>query len=107
MSDKVILRDHRATVKVLLPSTGITVEVYSSLLISEMDALDVEGLAKGSVGQAKFMFVKLIKSWNAYDSEESPEPLPINAETVGLIHAEDVPVLTEAIEKLNKEQKKS
>lgn len=107
MSDKVILRDHRQTTKVLLPSTGITVEIYPSLLMSDLDDLNLNELSAGSIVQTKRMFVKLIKSWNAYAKEEDTEPMPITEETVGLIHSDDIPVMTTAIEKFQKEQKKN
>lgn len=105
--DKVIFNAERPTTRVKLPSTGITIEIYSSLLIVDADILNAKDIVDGSIEQTKKIFTKLIKSWNWYKAAEDAEALPITEENVGLIHAEDIPVITEAIEAFRKEQKKS
>ena len=105
--DKVVFNKERPTTKIKLPSTGITIEIYSSLLMIDADMLNVKEIESGSIQQTKKIFTKLIKSWNWFASEEATEPMPITEENVGLIHAEDIPVITDGIEAFRRDQKKS
>lgn len=107
MEDRIIINKDRPTTKIKLPTTGITVEVYGSLLLSDSDSLRVSELLKGDAGQLSTIFSKLIKSWNWYDDEKSEHPVPITAESVGWIDSQDIPVLIKGIQDFQKEQKKS
>lgn len=107
MSDRIIRSTDRPTTKIHLPATGIDVECYGSLMIRDAESMKVDDLLKGHIHRAKALFVSMIKSWNWYENNEATEPIPINEETIGWIHAEDIPVIMEGIENFQKEQKKN
>lgn len=107
MSKVVLSKDSRSTRKVALPSSGVEVEVYPSLLIAELDDTDVSEAEKGNMDAIASMLVKIIVSWNAYASEEEAEPLPITKENVKLLHTVDLQFLTDEIKAFRNSEKKS
>ena len=110
MSEKkvIVSQDARQTKKIELPGSGITVVIYPSLLLSEVGSVNVEKLEKGNFDTIISMITKMIKSWNAYDTAESEEPLEINEENVGkALHAKDMESLTEHILEFQTAEKKS
>jgi hypothetical protein len=105
--EKVVLQRDRPTKEVKLPSTGITIEIYASLLMSDAEALNTKELLSGSMSQTKILITKLIKKWNWYETADALEPLPVTPENVGMISADDIPIITTAIEEFQREQKKN
>lgn len=105
--EKVVFTRERPSASVFLPKTGITVEVYSSLLLVDTESFSIGDITKGNMAETKKMFVRLIKSWNWYDKADDAEPMPINEETIGYIEADDLVVLMKGIEDFKLSQKKS
>jgi hypothetical protein len=99
----VVLRDVRATKEVELPSfKGSKVVVYSSLLVGDLDGVDLT--SKADVMGMKSL-PKLIKEWNFVD--ESQNPLAITEENIKKLPAIDVAFLVDEIVKLTSSEKKS
>lgn len=108
MSEKVVIQgDARETKSIKLPSSGVTVEVYPSLLLSELEGVDIEKAQAGNVQHIIKMLTPMIKSWNAY-APDTKEPLPVNEENVGqVLHAGDIEKLTESVLAFQKSEKKN
>lgn len=101
---KVIAKDFRAKKEFKLPSCGVTVTAYSSLLISELNNVaDIKESSKLNTA----ILLKMIAAWDLYASEADEKPVAITEENFGTLPASDVMWLAAEIEKFSNEQKKS
>lgn len=100
---KVVL-PKRESKTITLPETGITLEIYPSLLVGELSGIDLKG---ESVDNSIRIALRLIKSWNNFASEEAEEPLEINLENIGMLPVEDINFLMEQIKEFAETQKKT
>ena len=101
---KIILKDFRASKTVTLPSSGITLEFYSSILVSDLVNLK---RTEQSFSNNVEVVLRAIKSWNLYLNESDDKPAEINIENLNKIPAPDFSFLIEEMEKFSNEQKKS
>lgn len=100
--------DARETRDILLPSSGVTVTVYPSLRLGELGDIDVAKAEAGDIGHVIKMITRMVKKWNAYESEDAEKPLEVTIENVSnVLEAGDVPSLTEAILDFQKSEKKT
>ncbi len=95
MSEKVIINpDNRETKELKLPGSGVTVILYPSLLLNELEGIDSKEVKNGDIGTVSLMFSKMIKSWNAY-APDTETPMEITPKIVGeVLQTKDVEVLT-------------
>ena len=102
--NKIIAKDFRQTKAITLPMSGVTIEVYQSLLVS-----DLSGITKVEDEMQKNLDVicKCIKSWNLYTDEKQEQPDPITPENMNKLPAPDYQYLVKEMEVFSTEQKKN
>lgn len=104
MAEKIIKKDFRKSKEITLPASGLTIEIYNSILVGEIgDIQKTEDSFENSVN----ILVKCIKSWNLYGAETDTEPLPINRENLNSIPVADVEYLLTEMNAFIAEQKKT
>jgi len=97
-----ILKDSRKTTTLKLKSyEGAEVEMYTSLLVGEIENFDSNA---SPMSQALFMLPILIKSWNFTDENE--QELPVNAENIKKLDVSALEEMTAVIEQNKFEAKK-
>jgi len=97
------LTDTRKTTTVKLSSyEGAEIEMYSSLLVGELEGFDEKS---SNMQQIFYILPKLIKEWNFTDDAE--KPLAITVENIKKLSADALEELTEVIEKNKYEGKKA
>lgn len=102
--EKVIAKDFREVKTMTLPTSGITVSFYSSLLVGGLPAKTPD---ETDMDANLNIIVKMIKEWNFYNSEADEKPLEINLENFKRLPAGDFQALMEEIKVFSTEQKKS
>ena len=104
--EKIVKKDFRKTREFKLPTSGLTIEMYSSVLVKDADTTSESKLSEFDKNLA--IVVRAIKAWNLYESETAEKPMPITMENVqNLIPATDFHYLMEEYAKFADEQKKS
>jgi hypothetical protein len=97
------LQDLRKTKIISLPSyPDSKVEIYDSLLVSEMKNFDFGVI--NPIQNLLQTLPKFIKSWNFQD--EQSQILPINSDNLGFLKQEDIKFLTDEITNFREENKK-
>lgn len=97
------LQDVRQAKVIFLPSyPDSQVEIYDSVLVNELKT--VEYGESNSIAGLVLMLPKLIKSWNF--TGEDDQPLPITADSLGLLKQTDLKFLLDEITNFNEEIKK-
>lgn len=105
MSNKIVL-GQRSTKQLTLPFSGVTVEIYTSLLLGEANDIDSKKLAEGDTHEIKKNLKKLICSWNAYGKDTDETPLEINEANLDLIPTKDIEYIINSIVDVQEEEKK-
>lgn len=96
MSENKVVLSSRNTKKIELPKTKATIEIYASIIASDVIGINVASLGddKGdNIIEAIKMLAKLIKSWNIYEKETDEKPREINDVSVGELPIEDLTFL--------------
>lgn len=108
MSDKVQLRDPRATKVIELPSFPKSqVEIYPSILVKDTEGVDfgvLQDTSKNIKEGIKFL-TKIIKSWNFTNDKD--EILPITDEHISVLPMPDIDHIFKEFKAFSEEQKKS
>lgn len=91
---KVIAKDFRQVKEIKLPTSGLTLECYSSILVRDLAELT----EKGGMNSNVEVVVKCIKSWNLFENETDEHPLPITPENFSRIPATDFQYLVQQLE---------
>lgn len=93
-----VLKDLRGTKTVALPGyEGSEVVLFDSVLVG--DAMKVETMVKNSSPEQMIKTLPIfIKSWN-FEGEDG-KPMPIDANSIGLLSVEAVAFLAEELAKL-------
>jgi len=98
----VVFGDVRKVKEIELPSfTGSKIVVYSSLLVGDLDGIDLT--SKADILGIKSL-PKMIKSWNFVD--EAGKPIEINEASIKKLPAVDVGFMVEEIVKMSASEKK-
>jgi len=107
MSEKVVLSE-RKTKEVKLPESGATVNLYASVLIQDLEGINVGSVKEGSddLHDAIKLLTKIIKSWNVYESQESESPRPIDKDSVGELPIRDLNAILEELKSFVASEKK-
>jgi len=96
------LTDNRTTKTISLPSyEGSEVEIYSGLLVGDLDGLDLSNPERVGIDTLP----KLIKSWNF--SDDNDKPLSINKDAIKKINIKDITFLVDEIQKFGNNVKKN
>lgn len=107
MENKIVVDDFRTVKKVTLPDSKVTVELYSSVLVKDVADLGVSKKEEVDVKTSIQYLIKLIKSWNMYDSQEAEKPSEINEVNIGKLSINDLTCLSkesgEFIEEIKKD----
>ncbi len=101
---KVTSKDFRQTKEIVLPSSGITVQCYSSLLIGDIPS---NVPADNDLDNNLLVISKVIKEWNFFDKEEDEKPLEINLENLKKLPAPDLESLVSQLKDFSVDQKKT
>ena len=97
------LKDFRKTKTIALPSfPDSQVEIYDSLLVGDMIKTNIK--ADSDIRTAIEILPYMIKSWNFTD--EKNNPIPITAENLGFLKADDLTVIFQTMADLASENKK-
>lgn len=96
----------RPTRTITLPDTGVEVTFYSSLLVKDLQNIDLKKI-NDDVSESLKMLQALIKEWNLYLSEDDEKPAEITPDNIGALTGSDFSLLMEEIAKFQSEQKKS
>ena len=100
-----VLKDFRKTKTISLPDyEGSEITIYSSLLVSEMGDVPVSDTGEMKMGAIMRVLPKFIQSWNF--TNEAGEPLPVTPETVGILNADAMQLIMEAVQELKESVKK-
>lgn len=102
--EKIVYKDFRPTRELKLPISGITVIVYPSLLVGDLEAT--------TENQTEFeknisLLAKTIKEWNFYEKESDEKPAPITVESVKKLPSTDFEFLANEVASFASAQKKS
>ena len=105
--DKVIAKDFRELKEVKLPTSGITLKLYPSLLVGDVIDSGADTSNLNETENALKILTKVIKEWNFYGTAEDKDPLPITAENLKKLVVPDFIALTGELQKLILAEKKS
>lgn len=104
MTDKIVSNSFRKTKEIKLPESGVTLEVYSSILIGDLDGISP---TENNLDTNLSVLTKVIKSWNFYMNNEDESPLPISVENLKKLPATDFETLISELKNFAIDQKKS
>ncbi len=100
--EKIIKKDFRRIKEVKLPTSGITVEVYSSILVG-----DVGDKGANELDTNLAIIAKAIKGWNQFSKETDEKPMPVTVENIKALPATDFEFLMKEFTDFANDQKKS
>ncbi len=100
--EKIINKDFRRTKEVKLPTSGITVEVYSSILVG-----DVGDKGATELDTNLAIIAKAIKGWNRYAKQEDDKAMAVSVENIKTLPATDFEFLMKEFTDFANDQKKS
>jgi hypothetical protein len=102
---KVVLKEFRPTREIKLPSSGVTIVCFPSVLVKDLAGHTVESTS--DLLKNIELLTKLIQSWDLYENEADETPMPITAENLQKLPATDFEVFATELTAFASEQKKS
>jgi hypothetical protein len=103
---KIKIGSARTTNIVELPSyKGAEVEIYTTLLVGQLEGLDMKSLDNNPTGEDMIkILARIIKSWNLTDDNEAD--LEINEDNVRLLPAPDMIAIFQSLQQGGEKAKK-